>query len=78
MVTLTIPSVEAQNNFGRLLDSAQRQMVAVTRRGRPVALVMSPEVLQDHIDAQLALQAEADGVLSVDETEAFLNQFRHA
>ena len=40
---ITMASVEAQNGFGNLLDKAQRQMVSVTRRGRAVALVMSPE-----------------------------------
>lgn len=76
MTTLTIPSVEAQNNFGRLLDSAQRQIVSVTRRGRPVALVMSPEVLQDHVDAQLALQAEAEGFADDAQTAALLEALR--
>ena len=51
---LTMASVEAQNGFGNLLDKAQRQMVSVTRRGRAVALVMSPEVLEDYVDARLA------------------------
>ncbi len=75
---LTMPSVEAQNSFGALLDKAQRQIISVTRRGRLVVYVMSPEVLQDHIDGQLALQAEAEGFLGVDASRDFLNQFRHA
>jgi prevent-host-death family protein len=78
MTTLTMPSVEAQNNFGKLLDSAQRQIVSVTRRGRQVALVMSPEVLQDHIDAQLALQAQTEGFVSQAETQQFVNSLRDA
>jgi len=78
MSTLTMPSVEAQNNFGKLLDSAQRQIVSVTRRWRPVALVMSPEVLQDHIDAQFALQAQAEGFASDAQTLQFVNALRDA
>jgi prevent-host-death family protein len=35
-------SVEAQNNFGVLIDSAQREPVTITRRGRPVAFLLSP------------------------------------
>ncbi|WP_058185461.1 type II toxin-antitoxin system Phd/YefM family antitoxin [Terracidiphilus gabretensis] len=41
MITLT--SAEAQNNFGKLLDTAQREPVAITRHGRPAAYVVSPE-----------------------------------
>lgn len=75
---LTIPSVEAQNNFGALLDKAQRQMISVTRRGRAVAVVMSPEVLRDYIDAQLAIQAEAEGLASDAEVVDFITTLRNA
>ena len=74
----TMPSVEAQNRFGYLIDTAQREMVCVTRRGRTVAYVMSPEVAQDWIDAQLAIQAEQAGFLSIEETADFLNSIRDA
>lgn len=40
---LTMASLAAQNQFGMLIDTSQRQPVAVTRRGRPVAVVMSYE-----------------------------------
>jgi len=36
-------SVEAQNHFGMLLDTAQREPVSITRRGRPVAYLFSPQ-----------------------------------
>lgn len=39
----TMSSVEAQNNFGALLDTAQREPVTITRRGRPVAFLLSPQ-----------------------------------
>lgn len=35
-------SLEAQNHFGELLDTSQREPVLITRRGRPVSLVLSP------------------------------------
>jgi prevent-host-death family protein len=41
MITMT--SAEAQNHFGELLDSAQREPVTITRHGRPVAFVMSQQ-----------------------------------
>lgn len=55
MSMLTIPSVEAQNSFGTLLDKSQRQIISVTRRGREVAFVMSPEVLEDYVSARISL-----------------------
>ena len=40
---LTMTSLAAQNQFGTLIDASRRQPVAVTRRGRPVAVVQSYE-----------------------------------
>ncbi|MBK8664336.1 MAG: type II toxin-antitoxin system Phd/YefM family antitoxin [Burkholderiales bacterium] len=37
----TMTSLEAQNQFGALIDASQRQPITVTRRGRPVAVVLS-------------------------------------
>ena len=39
MITKT--SAEAQNQFGQLLDTVQREPVAITRHGRPAAFVLS-------------------------------------
>ncbi len=39
----TVTSVEAQNRFGELLDNAQREPISITRRGRPVAFIVSSE-----------------------------------
>lgn len=43
---LTMTSLAAQNQFGLLIDTSQRQPVTVTRRGRPVAVVLSYEDYQ--------------------------------
>jgi prevent-host-death family protein len=43
---LTMTSLSAQNQFGALIDASLRQPVAVTRRGRPVAVVLSYEDYQ--------------------------------
>jgi antitoxin Phd len=50
MVTMT--SVEAQNRFGQLLDTAQRETVAITRHGRPTAFVVSPQAMEELLDAR--------------------------
>lgn len=41
----TISSREAQNSFGAFLDTAQREPVMVTRRNRPVGVMLSMENL---------------------------------
>lgn len=48
----TITSVEAQNRFGALLDNAQREPVTITRRGRPVAIVLSPADMRELMDVR--------------------------
>ncbi len=42
----TMTSLVAQNQFGALIDASQRQPIAVTRHGRPVAVVLSYEDYQ--------------------------------
>ena len=45
MVKMT--SAEAQNQFGKLLDTAQREPVAITRHGRTAAFVVSPRDMEE-------------------------------
>lgn len=46
----TMTSVEAQNHFGELLDAAQREPVTITRRGRTVAFMISPQDMAEIIE----------------------------
>ena len=50
MITLT--SAEAQNRFGHLLDTAQREPVAITRHGRPAAFIVSPKDMEELLDVR--------------------------
>ena len=75
---LTLTSSEAQNTFGNVIDKSQRQMVSITRRGRVATLIMSQEVLDDYVDARLAMQAEEEGFASDQETSDFLDSIRNA
>jgi prevent-host-death family protein len=74
----TFAATEAQNGFGRLLDAAQREPVAIEKKGRPVAVVLSVEdyrrleELEDTMWAIRAHAAEKEGYLSVEETEVFM------
>lgn len=45
MVKMT--SVQAQNRFGELIDTAQREPVAITRHGRTAAFVVSPRDMEE-------------------------------
>jgi antitoxin Phd len=59
MITMT--SVEAQNRFGQLLDTAQREPVAITRHGRATAFVVSPQDMDELLGVrQRRSQAVAD------------------
>jgi len=44
---LTVTSVQAQNGFGKLLDSALREPVVVTRHGRAAAFIVSPRDMDE-------------------------------
>ena len=37
----TVSSTKAQNHFGELLDNAQPEPISITRRGHPVAVILS-------------------------------------
>ncbi len=50
MITMT--SAEAQNNFGKLLDTVQREAVAITRHGRPTAFIVSPLEMDELLDVR--------------------------
>ena len=78
MVMLILTSSQAQNTFGTVIDKSQREIVSVTRRGRIATLVMSPEVLEDYVDARLAMQAEEQGFATEQETIDFLSAIRDA
>ncbi len=44
----TMAAAEAKSNFGALLDTAQRAPVTISKKGRPVAVVMSMEEYEAH------------------------------
>ena len=50
MITMT--SVEAQNQFGKLLDTVQREAVSITRHGRPAAFIVSPLEMDELLDSR--------------------------
>ena len=43
-----IPAAAAKTNFGALLEKAQREPVTISKKGRPVAVLMSMEEFEAH------------------------------
>jgi antitoxin Phd len=56
---ITVTSVEAQNRFGQLLDTVQREPVTITRNGRTAAFMVSPQDMQDLQAAQIKKRQSA-------------------
>ena len=68
----TMTSVEAQNRFGELLDTAQREPVTITRRGRPIAYVIS----QQEYEAFTQNLAIAKNQIDMEKAQAAIAAFR--
>jgi len=79
---LTFPASEAKNNFGKLIDAAQRRPVAIERHGRRVAFVISPhdmEAIEDFYLGTRAMEAmRKSKPLGVKASEAYLQKILHA
>jgi len=46
----TMTSAQAQNRFGQLLETAQREAVVITRHGRPSVFVISSREMADLLE----------------------------
>jgi prevent-host-death family protein len=74
----TVSAKTAKNNFGELIDSAQREPVEIQKNGRSVAVVVSLEeykrleALEDGWWANEADKAAKEGFIGVDASEKFL------
>ena len=43
-----IPAAEAKTNFGALLEKVQREPLTISKKGRPVAVLMSMDEFETH------------------------------
>ncbi len=57
---ITVTSMDAQNRFGQLLDTVQREPVTITRHGRTAAFIISPRDMQDLQNARRKRSAAVD------------------
>jgi prevent-host-death family protein len=49
----TIPASEAKNRFGVLMDTAQREAVAISKKGRPAAVVMPMQEYEENQELKM-------------------------
>ncbi len=66
---ISVTSVEAQNRFGQLLDTALREPVTITRHGRTAAFIVSPQDMQALLDVR-ARRSKAVEALEAWSTDA--------
>ncbi|MEN0060073.1 MAG: type II toxin-antitoxin system Phd/YefM family antitoxin [Bdellovibrio sp.] len=77
-------SKKAKDNFGELLDTAQREPIKITKKNRPVAVVISLEEyqrlqeLEDLVWAKKAQSASKKGYLNNKDSEALLGDLLNA
>lgn len=75
-----ISATEAQNKFGELLDSARREPVEITKKGRGVAVVLAIEeferlrALEDELWALKAKDAESEGYIGPQASNELLKE----
>ena len=73
-------ATEAKNRFGRLLEMAMTEPVAIGKKGRPVAVLLSFTEyqrlmeLEDRYLGEMALKSLEGGVLSEQEANAWLKK----
>ena len=48
MMEKAIPAAEAKTNFGALLEKVQREPLTISKKGRPVAVLMSMDEFEAH------------------------------
>lgn len=68
----TMTAAEAKNAFGRLLDTAQREPVLITKQNRPVGVFLSIADLEDTVWAERARKAHEEGYIGTDDSEALI------
>ncbi|MEK7098364.1 MAG: type II toxin-antitoxin system prevent-host-death family antitoxin [Patescibacteria group bacterium] len=80
--TVIFDASDAKNSFGKLIDAAQRSPVAINRRGRRVAFVISPADMEAIEDFYLGMRAmeimHTQKSLGVKATRKFFDKILHA
>lgn len=71
----TMTAVEAKTHFGKFLDNVQREPVVVTKKNRPVGVMLSMQDIENTIWGDLAKEADKEGYLSNIESDEVLKKY---
>ena len=71
-------AVEAKTHFGKFLDNVQREPVVVTKKNRPVGVMLSMQDIEDTVWGERALKANKEGYLSNEESESVITKYLNA
>ena len=74
----TMTAAEAKTSFGRFLDTAQREPVLVTRKNRPIGVMISMQDIEDTVWGEAAKKAHAEGYIGEEQSAELLNRLLHA
>jgi prevent-host-death family protein len=74
----TMTAAKAKLHFGEFLDTVQREPVVVTKKNRPVGIMLSMQDIEDTIWGEQARKADAEGYVDADESEALLKALANA
>ena len=81
---LVLAAAEAKNNFGKMIDTAQREPVTIEKKGRAVAVVLSMEeyskleALENEFWGARAEEAIKDGFIGEKEGADLIKGFLNA
>lgn len=78
----TATATEVQTRFGEYVDRAQHEPVSIKKNGRKYAVLLSQaeyerlQAAEDRYWGMMAIEAKKSGMLSPEETMAFLSEAR--
>jgi hypothetical protein len=58
------------------IDKAINEPIAITKRGKTIIYMLTPQALEDLIDGMLAEEAEKKGFASDEEVDEFIQSIR--
>jgi hypothetical protein len=63
---INIPQTETTKN---LIEIAMKETIKFTENGETIAYLMTPDALEDYVDAFMAIEAEKNGFASDEEVK---------
>ena len=74
-------ATNAKNHFGAIMDAAMIEPVLIKRSGRDAVMMVSSEykeMIEDKIWGEMAMEAEKEGYLGTEESEAVIQRLLNA